>query len=114
METGPLGVSTVMRRRCGCLERLSMSLTLARATSAESSAWIAAALSRRAKPSATSIRLGPVGDARHVGGEARIVRQLGLAEEIARELAPLAVALNGNQNGFAVFGCKYAIGGDGG
>ena len=111
--TGPEGASNVMRRRCGCRDSNSQSLTLAKAMSAASSFCISGSTSRRANTAATLPSVcGAVGDARGIGGEFRIAAERGIAQNLFGQNFPFAIILDRNQNVGAVLAPEHAVGRD--
>ena len=109
----PFGVSTSMRRRCGCTARSAMVLTSAKAMSASASRFNSSSRVSVAKLSPTVLSVSrAVADALDHVGKARIVRQVGLAQHVGAELLPLALALDRNQDVLAVLGAEHAIGRD--
>ena len=101
--TGPLGASTVMRRRCGCFASSAESLTRAKAMSAAASFSISGSTSSRAKTAATAPSVSrAVLDALGIGGEFRVGAERGVAQHLLRQHAPFAVVLDRDQDVGAV------------
>ena len=111
-RTAPGGVSTLTRRRCGCLSTSATSLTRAKAISASSSCRAQAAdvgATEAAPPPAASVsaRL-----ARRAGLVAKrgSRAELGLVQHLGAERHPLAVVLDGDEDRHVVGGLEHAVG----
>ncbi len=90
-----------------------MVLTSAKAMSASSSRFSSSSRVIDAKLSPTILSVsGAIADALDHVGEARIVRQVRLAQHFRAQLLPLALALDRNQDVLAVLRAEHAVGRD--
>ena len=107
------GVSTLMRRRCGCSMRPATSLTRANAISAASSFFDSVVDIHRGESGRDlAVGLGAVLHAVDERGELRIGRERRVAHHVRGEDAPLAVVLDRDQDVGAVLRLEHAVGRD--
>ena len=113
MLAGPLGVPTVMRRKCGCRASRSRSLMTPKAISWRASFSTSGATSILANAAATR----PSVSARRFT-RSTLVAKFGsaasclVADDVFRQHAPFAVVLDRDQDVDAVFGLEGAVGRD--
>ena len=108
---GPPAELIVTCRKCGCLSTSSTSLTLAKAICASSSCRASVATSRLAKQAATRPSVSaPVGGARLVVDEARILAEFRPLQNPGAEHRPLPVVLDGDQDRHAIGALEHAVG----